>query len=207
MLMRSSNTSFIETLTYMYYDKKVQILTIIFLSLIFESFNILINSYWISTSIFLTFSGIIAIVNYEKVQLRNEGFLPSDLLMLGSWNKIIGMVSPILIIASMITIVIIFFACYYLLKEIKFNFKWYFKVIIVLFTLLFGYGLGNSQQKNTIFYTIGHAMGNDPLYLAPVIAVQTNGPIINFMNNINVQIMEKPKGYSKGERKISCVNA
>ncbi len=186
--MRSSNSSFSETIINILYDKKVQVLNVVFLVAIFASLIAILGSYWFASSLFLIVMGLIAIVNFEKVQLRNEGFLPSDLLMISSWNKILSMVSPWLIVGILVLITAIGTMCYMILRNVKFRIHWSIRVGIVVLTVFIGYGLGNSQQKDTVFYTVGHAMGNDPLYLNPVIAVQTNGPIINFMNNVNVKI-------------------
>ncbi|KJW11737.1 hypothetical protein VC81_12735 [Levilactobacillus spicheri] len=40
-------------------------------------------------------------------------------------------------------------------------------------------------------------MGNDPKYYDELEAVASNGPYLNFVNNLNVKIMEKPTGYSR----------
>ncbi|MFC0378642.1 LTA synthase family protein, partial [Levilactobacillus acidifarinae] len=70
-------------------------------------------------------------------------------------------------------------------------------VTVILLTAICGYGFFNAQKKDTLSYKVAHAMGNNPLYLNPEIAVETNGPIVNFFNNMNIQVMDKPDRYSK----------
>lgn len=197
ILMRSGNQSFSAMITNILYDKKVQILTMIFLVLVLSFFMILFRKLWIASACFLSLTIIIAVANYEKVFYRNEGILPTDLTMINSLDKIVGMISPLIILVSIIGLLAVIVICYISLRNFDFQFSWQMKSLIVLLLLASSYGLVNSQQKDSVAYDIGHAMGNNPLYLNPKVAIETNGPIINFFNNLNVQIMEKPKGYSK----------
>ncbi|MFC0378371.1 hypothetical protein [Levilactobacillus acidifarinae] len=102
VLMRSGNSSLAATITNILYDKKVQILTLVFLALLLGSLIVLTRRFWIGSATFLIIVSITSIANYEKVTYRNEGILPSDLLMASSLNKILTMLNPVFIIVSVV---------------------------------------------------------------------------------------------------------
>lgn len=176
---------------------KVQFLTIGFLSFIFLTFIALIPVFWVSMGIYLVLVLLLAVVNYEKFYLRNEGILPSDLSMISSAGKLLSMVSPWLIFGIVGMMVLIFVLSFVLTRNIVFRMHWPVKVLLVVLTSGYIFGLNNLQREDSLFYVVGQAMGDDPKYYDQAEAVATNGPIVNFFNNTNVKIMNKPTEYSK----------
>lgn len=182
-------------------NKRVKLFTILILLLIFLCTLSVIKSFWLSSSIFISISLIISIVNYEKIQLRNEGLLPSDLLMMSSINKILSMISIKLIFLLAIVLLLVFILMYVLFGKKTFDIPIKIRVLIVLLTLVSAYIAINVNKKESMFYEAGEYISkitkNDPVYYDSVGAVRRNGIIINFINNLNVDAMDKPSGYSK----------
>lgn len=200
--MGSSSESVIKMFLNIFIEhSKVQLITIGFLTVIFFVIVLLIPIFWVATGFYLTLSLLIAVTNHEKFQLRNEGILPSDISMITSFGKILSMISPILIISFVGVCIVIFMGSYLLTKNIKFNVHWSVKMLFVLTMFGYIYALNNLQRESSIFYTVGQAMGDDPKYYDQSEAVATNGPIVNFFNNTNVKVMDKPSGYSKQRMK------
>lgn len=198
ILMRSSSDSLkLMFLNILIEHTKVQLLTIGFSSLVFLSLIAIIPMFWIATGIYLVLVILLAVVNYEKFNLRNEGVLPSDLSMISSAGKLLSMVSPWIIVGVVGTVILIFLLSFVLMRRIVFQIAWPVKLLFVVLTAGYIFGLNNLQQKDSLFYAVGQAMGDDPQYYNQEKAVASNGPIINFFNNTNVKIMKKPTGYSK----------
>ncbi|MDM7552458.1 LTA synthase family protein [Levilactobacillus brevis] len=198
LLIGSGNSSFGQMLYYIFVEgSRVQLLSIVILIVFFLLLLAASNSYWLAVSSFSSIIVLIAIVNYEKFHLRNEGILPSDFLMLNSINKILGMVSIWIVVGGVLGISLLFIIGYFGLRNLESNWHWLTRVIVAISALFVLYGFSNIQKENSTFYGVGQLLGDNPRYYDPSIAVSVNGPLVNFVNNINVKVMKKPTGYSK----------
>lgn len=198
MIMFSSGISTFTFLKIIFIEStKIQIYNILFLLVILLLLIAVCNSLWLSISTYLTLSIIVSITNYEKVKYRNEGILPSDLSMIGSFNKIISMVGLFPILLAICAVVLIFMISFFLLRKNKLRFSKISRIIILILSVLMVYTTVNMHGSNGLFSKIGLLVGNDPKYYDPMKAVSNNGPILNFANNLNVKAMDKPKGYNK----------
>ena len=198
MIMFSSGISAFTFLKIVFVEStKVQLYNILFLLVILLLIMAVCNSLWISISTYLTLIIIISITNYEKIKYRNEGILPSDLSMISSFNKIISMVGIFPIFLAICAIVLIFIISFFLLHKKKLKFNRISRIIILMLSVFMVYATVNMYGGNGFFSKIGLLVGNDPKYYDPMKAVSNNGPILNFANNLNVKVMEKPRGYNK----------
>lgn len=200
-LMRSGNTSFATMLYNIGLHKRIQILVLGMLFVLLMAIISILGSYWMGMCVYLTVICVIAISNFEKFHYRDEGILPSDLSMITSLNDILAMISPWIIVAGVFMIVGIIILSYVLWHNVDINIKAIFRIIIVLFSVIIFVGFSRIQKEGTVAYHIGAFFKDDPIYWNPSEAVGTNGPILNFFNNLNVEVMDKPKGYSKNEMK------
>lgn len=198
LLLMSGNSSVRVMLQNIFVIRsRVQILSVLILVLTFILLISLTKSYWLTMMIYLSATIIIAIANHEKYSLRNEGILPSDLLMLKSMGKILEMISPLVIIGTFLSIILLAFACYYCFKNVKIHMSIYIRIFGVLIPLLGLGGLVNIQKQGTIAYKVGQLLGDNPIYYDSAEAVESNGPVVNFVNNLNVESMSKPDNYSQ----------
>lgn len=202
MLMMSSDINLINITDTLFMDgKRVKIFTFIMLMLLFWCLMAIIRSFWMTTAFFTTINAVISVTNFEKVKYRNEGILPTDLSMISSLNKILGMVGFKVILSFCLLIIVIFLSSYYLLRKNKIQFKLGWSLGTVILTALVILSLININQNKSVFYKSGNiiatVINDDPMYYDAKGAVTKNGPILNFINNLNVKVMDKPDGYSK----------
>jgi len=196
VLMLSCNT-FLEVMKNSIVYFKIQVINYLFLILLFWAVLAIFRSFWISSAIFTSLNIVIAAFNYGKVKYRKEGILPTDLSMLKSLDNILTMINPLFIMFTFLLIILTFVIIYISMRKTKLHFSWYARIATIALMLFSVYGIVNFHQINSPFYKIGSIVGNDPKYYNPLFGVSTNGPIINFANNVGTKIMDKPKGYSK----------
>lgn len=142
-------------------------------------------------------TAVICIATFEKMQFRNEGIIPSDLSMITSLADILSMVNGWILLAGVSFIAVIGCVSFKLLHKATFKINILARFAVAIVAIFFCYMATNIQQKDTLSYKMAYAAGNDPMYWNPSEAVKVNGPIINFINNLNTDAMEKPLGYSK----------
>lgn len=202
MLMMSSDINLGNAINTLFMNgKRVKIFTFLMLMLLFWCLLAIVRSFWITNALFTTFNAVIAIANFEKIKYRSEGILPTDLSMIGSLDKILAMVGFKLILLFILLIIIFFLVSYYLLRKIKVHLDLKWSLVTIFTTGLLMISLNSMNQNKSFFYKSGNVIAtiihNDPMYYDAKGAVIKNGPVLNFINNLNVKVMDKPSGYSK----------
>ncbi|MCX2456185.1 LTA synthase family protein [Lacticaseibacillus nasuensis] len=178
--------------------------TMLFSSLIIVSvFLILLgltNRYWtalISTSVIFV---IFAVATHLKVVARDEPIMPADLLELKSAQSLMEMVNPILIVFAIVGILIIVLLLILIeRRSYSFYHRWWKRVLSALLPLFFILGFHYSGHPNTPMYTLLKNFGNVVSYSNQILTAQKNGPLLQFVNNLDIVVMAKPVGYSKAE--------
>ncbi|KRO09529.1 hypothetical protein IV59_GL000490 [Paucilactobacillus hokkaidonensis] len=173
-------------------------------TIIFYLFFVLIfgifNRYWyaliFSTGVFV----IISVAEVLKISLRDEPILPADLSMITAMNELLKMVNPIVIIVALIFIIILFVSS--ILLEKRFNniynrSNWKKRVTFILIPLIVFSGSFFINHNNSLPKIVFKAFGVQPLFYDQTGGARVNGPVIQFINNIDTKIMNKPAGYSK----------
>lgn len=174
------------------------ILTVIFLEAFFTIIYFLIRRYWTSITLVSILTIGWAIANKIKLNLRAEPIYPSDFSEINNWKTLISMIEikkNIILIAIFLLIIIIdiFLEIRYPIfkkKSIKSELLWSLLSLLLLITPL------QSNHDNSLSYWLYQSFDNIPTFRNPEIDVQTNGPILNFLNYIDLQIMDKPSNYS-----------
>lgn len=167
---------------------------------VFRFIFALTNRFWIS-SISVGIIYIIGIIaSYLKIQSRNEPIIPSDLSELVAINELLKMINFKLIIITVIGIIIAIGSIIYLERKKKVSGKSLKNRIfwILLIPILF-LSVNFLNVKNNPISIISKGLGNEPVFEDQWTGVMKNGPIIQFLNNIGITIMDKPHGYSKEE--------
>lgn len=194
ILMINLPTGFVSKKTAL----KMGIITILLLFLAFKFVQSLTNHYWYSLAIISSIYLIFLIANIIKIKLRDEPILPFDFAMITNLPAIIKMISPLYLAFTIIFITVLFIACFYLSKHRpvnKLNFSHRLTYLIIAIVIFGSTSFWN--HTSTIFPNVNATIGNDPTFWDQAQGAKNNGILIQFLNNIDVQIMPKPKNYSK----------
>lgn len=182
-------------------DKKTTIITVILWFIIFKLFQSLSNKCWFSLAITLSLNILFLISNILKIKLRQEAVVPSDLLMLKNIVNITNMVKPIYLIvgigAIFLLIIVIMFLTMIVgnISKLTKNKRVFW---ISIFVLVFGSTLFWNHQ-NLPFKNFNEVIGNNPMFWNQATGVRQNGPLLQFLNNVDVKTMNEQSSYSKRE--------
>ena len=152
-------------------------------------------------------SAIVIIVAYNFFYLferiidvtRDEAIVPQDLSMLKNGGELASMISPLLTSALITSIIlmIIFSVSLNHIYPVK-KPHWY---NTVFWTLIFIACYGSTSQWNNqnsqTYKYLQDPIGDQPYFLEQNYGAILNGPWVQFLNNIDIHVMQKPNGYSK----------
>ena len=163
--------------------------------------QVITRRYWVSITIVSAFNIIFMIAGVIKAKARQEPILPSDLNEVN--GNLLQMVnSNLLVIATgvlfFIIILVIFLERKYPIR-IQENWKKQIFYILLLPTLLLSSLFWN--HDNSPLDNFMSSVGDQPTFYSQLDGARRNGPTIQFLNNIDIQIMKKPHGYSEQEMK------
>lgn len=164
----------------------------------------LINRFWPALVFTSGISIFIGVAEYLKISLRDEPILPVDLSMVTAFGEIAKMLSPIIIVAAVVLLIILITASLILqhhLGGIYPHDMWKRRLITFLAMLLFFSGSFFVNHENSLPYIIFRSFNIDPLFYDQSTGARMNGPIVQFINNLDVKIMDEPAGYSKAKIK------
>lgn len=175
------------------------ILTAIFLYAIFTIFYFITTRYWLSNILVSTIIIGWAIANKVKLDLRGEPIYPSELSEAVNAKSLLGMVNPHTVIAIVIGLVVIIALTIFL--EVKFPIKkkgsWKHRGIWALLSLILLITPARFNHEDNIIYFIKRGFDNKAFFRNPEREIQINGPLLNFMNYIDLQVMDQPSNYSE----------
>lgn len=175
------------------------LLTWIYLIVIFGLLRSLTNKFWLSASLTSLLVIIFSIAGRLKLIFRGEPIYPSD-IDLFTIPSLMKMVSPLISIGLFFGITITLIATFFLEKKYPVNkISNKAKLLIIILALGLFSAPFSLNSKNSRFQTLFTALGNDPQFYNQELAVKMNGPIIQFINNVDVNIMNKPSNYSKAK--------
>lgn len=156
------------------------------------------NRYWLSTLGTTIIMIIILTAENLKIQARNEPILPSELLMIKASGALLAMISPKIILLAILGIILVISLVIILENRYPIGrLNHWTRLIIVICSLLFlssSFFLNHNKGK---VHIVSVALGNDPTFYNQLLGAQQNGPLLQFLNNVDTTIMEKPSGYSK----------
>ncbi|MCX8724716.1 MULTISPECIES: LTA synthase family protein [Lactobacillus] len=175
------------------------ILTTIFLDALFSIFYFITTRYWTSNMLVSLIAIGWAIANKIKLLLRGEPIYPTEISEIVNWKTLLPMVGKKLIIVILIAIVIIIALDVFL--ELKFTIKkhgsWKKRGIWALISLLLFMTPLRFNHDGGVIYHINRGFDNRQKFRNPERDIQVNGPVLNFLNYIDLQIMDQPAtGYS-----------
>lgn len=181
--------------------QSILILTTFIIMAFFLLLLLLTNRFWYVFSITLVINLLLTVSSVLKVTLREEPVFPSDLKMLNSISELLAMVSPILIGAGIIVVVFLTISSIIIQRKLQhryaLKFNWKKRVIGILTLLVLLSGVFFINHKNSPSYLLFNLFRVNKTFFNQGDAVRENGPIIQFLNNIDIEIMPEPEGYSK----------
>lgn len=200
--MRLTSTPFSWTL---FNDLFVSSSSQIFLNIIiFAAFFLLLfsltNRFWPALLFTSGVSIFIAVAEFLKTSLREEPILPADLKMVTAISEIAQMISPIIIVVAAIVLVLLVITSIVLQRHIGGMYpqpSWKRRVATILLLLVFFSGSFWVNHTNSVPSIIFKAFNVQPWFYNQSNGAILNGPVVQFINNLDVKIMDKPQGYSK----------
>lgn len=175
------------------------ILTAVFLYAIFEVVYFITTRYWVA-NIFTTVLILgWAIANKIKLQLRGEPIYPSELSEVVNAKALLSMININQVIAVSAALILVIALCVYLEMRHPINTRdsWKKRGIWALLSLLLLMTPLRFNHENSVIHYVSHGFDNKAFFRNPEREIQINGPLLSFMNYIDLQIMDKPVNYSQ----------
>ncbi len=160
----------------------------------------LTNNFWLAFLVGDYLIIIWLIATRLKIDSRREPILPSEAKMVESYGDLLQMAPAWAVVLGGILLVggIILSIWLSRKKQVKgLSFKQ--RVIYMLLPILVVFSSCFWNHEGSIAKKIMRNVGNDPLFHYQLYAVQLNGPTIQFLNNIDIVVMDQPKSYSKAK--------
>lgn len=176
------------------------LLTVLILFVIYLGLYGLFNRFFYASAIYYLFFMIYAVADRLKVTYRSEPILPSDLSMLKNVKSLLAMVTPKAI--GIVVVALIVIASLSILLELKFGkfmlrFKPWLRMIFIALTA-FSIGIFyTASDTNSLTYKTLMAAGYTNLDSNINRSANSNGPMLTFLGNMYVDIMDQPSGYNK----------
>lgn len=186
-------------------NQSTMVLTVFIIMLFFFLLYLLTNRFWYSFIITLIIDILLTISTILKISMREEPILPSDLKMLNGLSEILNMINPFIIIATIVSLLLLMISMILIQRRAKaiyfFNLNMKKRLGMIMIILVLFSGVFFVNHKNSPSYFIANLFKVNKTFFNQKNAVKTNGPIIQFLINIDVKIMEEPEGYSEAKIK------
>ena len=158
------------------------------------------NRWWLSIGLTLvTYLGWL-VATQLKVAARAEPILPTDLSTVTAPKELLGMVNPALLIGALLglaTLIAAFAWLEHRLGDRKQRLGKISRAIIGLLAVLFLAAFTRVNHSQSVVYKQLQAIGDTPYFYSQLRGAKLNGSLLQFANNVDVQVMTKPAGYSK----------
>lgn len=167
------------------------------LTLVMLCVYFLTSRIWVSFLLPGSFYLVIQEINYCKMALRHEPFMPADIFLGNESTKVIN-ISELPIDTGLIIIMILFLvgaAALFLLIKSK-PAKWYFRIAGILISVLLSLTLFNTVYSNEKLYDKFQVEGT--IY-SSVDTVRSRGFMYSFLVKINSLKLTAPEGYQAQE--------
>lgn len=173
-------------------------LTTLLIFLTFKALQALTNRYWLSLLVTGMSNIIWIIANIQKMNLRNEPILPSELAMIDDLDSLLKMIDYHLLIYSGIAIVVVIVAIVVLEHHYRAQrLTWPWRIFwLILAVCAFGSSAFWNHHGSRM-QTIMAGLDDQPHFIHQAVGAKQNGPTVQFLNNVDITVMTRPYGYSK----------
>ena len=188
--------------TYTFFTRQQMILMNVLL--MFAIFAILrlifIGRYWAPFMITTLFTVVWAVASKVKLILRQEPILPADMAEAKNIGSLLNMINVKLVILGVVLIAA--FAGFAIYMEVKHPGKKLHlgkAVLLAAISLVCLSGSFFANTANSPSKIILDLFHDNRFFINQTNGARINGPLVQFINNIDVDIMEKPQGYSRAK--------
>lgn len=176
--------------------------TLLFMGVFYLLF-VLMNRFWPALLMTSGLSVLITVAEFMKIRLRDEPILPSDVTSLSAMQDILQMISPLVLLAAGGVLIFLIAASIVLQRHLGglYQRSWRLRALaVVVLSLLLGSTYW-ANQSTSFAGVIFQAFGVTPFYLNQNSSARNNGPVIQFIENLNTTAMAQPAGYSQAKIK------
>ena len=174
------------------------VFNILILYVFYMLFLVLFNQKKYAWFCLFTCTILFAMANYFKLNYRSEPLLPSDFTQLFEMTSIIQMLNDIHIIIILIAIGLLVVTFLFLTKiktKLVFTRKQRIGGSFLLILIVFSVFYNNNQYSP--YRVIATSFGIADVYWDLTEDYNKNGPLVGFLKNLNIQVMEEsPENYS-----------
>lgn len=188
-------------------------LNVIIIMTFFLLLYLLTLKFWYAFFFTLFIDVILTISNIIKIELRAEPILPADLTMLNGIGEVFNMISPIIIVIGVLLLLLFTVTSIILQRRLSklYSIKIRRKkrlIGIMIMSLLFS-GIFWINHQGSISNTVFKFFKVNNLFYDQKQGARMNGPIIQFLINIDIKVMDEPDNYSEEtiEKIISKYNS
>ncbi|MDM8220665.1 LTA synthase family protein [Limosilactobacillus mucosae] len=179
------------------------LLTMLLYVLIAKTMQALFNRYWVALGTTTAVVVIMIVANRIKIAARDEPILPSEVRMVQAYGSLFKMVKGWIwvvaaIVVLLLVIVVVRLEKRYPVAKIKLPAKIGWLVVTVM---AFGSSLFWNDQGSAV-NAVMTGMGDQAMFYNQLTGARINGPLIQFMNNLDVKVMNEPSGYSKAKMAV-----
>lgn len=173
-------------------------LTTLLIFLTFKALQALTNRYWLSLLVTGMGNAIWIIANIQKMDLRNEPILPSELAMINDLDSLLKMIDYHLLIYSGIAIVVIILAIIVLERWRRVQrLTWPWRLCWLLLAICAFGSAAFWNHHGSRMQTLMTGLDDQPHFIHQAVGAKQNGPTVQFLNNVDITVMSQPHGYSK----------
>lgn len=189
----------------------VIILNALFIFATIKFIQAITRRFWVSFSLTILMNIVLIIANREKITARAEPVLPEDLTMFRVGKQLFGMVDLKVWLISLAVLILAVIGTTWLEQHHPIKLHWSWRRT-VLYCLLLPTMLASSLVWNhpkTPLNNFLNSIGDSPTFFNQLSGARINGPIVQYLNNVDVTVMAKPAGYSAATMKkvVKCYQA
>ncbi|WP_461219579.1 LTA synthase family protein [Lapidilactobacillus salsurivasis] len=158
----------------------------------------LTNRYWLSLLTVASCDILFTIANVLKIKSRNEPIIPADLAELKSFSSLIEMIGQgtfiaiILVIVGLIGVMILIEH-----RSTSAHQNWRVRVVKLVVAGSFLFSLTQLHHPNSLGLALVQTMGGDTQSMNLLMHAQNNGPLLTYLNQMDIKVMTTPKDYSQ----------
>lgn len=178
------------------------LITVAILFLIHLGLYGIFNRFFYASGLFYAFFALYAAADRLKVMYRSEPILPSDLLLLKNVKELLAMVTGRMIIEILIVLIVLVAIFIFLEKHFGKDMLRFKPVLRLVFVALATSSIAifyTASNENSITYKVLAKSGYTNYASNINQSANSNGPMLTFLGNLYIDVMDQPKDYSKQE--------
>ena len=159
--------------------------------------------YWVSVLLTGFMEIVVIMANYLKILFRDEPIIPADLAMIKALKSLLGMMGVGVIILAVVLIIVVIGLIIYLEKKhpLALHMSLRKSIMWILVTVIFFSGTLVMNHDGNYVNMLMRGVGNEPYFFNQLYGAKLNGPVLQFLNNLDISVMDEPSDYSEESMK------